>query len=333
MSDAELLIAFAGSGSVTPANVRSLLDDQLIGARDVKEFIVPDKISEKTQPGLANVVAYLTKYWGDEDASEDPFKAVALTDFTDTLIEARDTDKQEPVLVIIAGDEGADDATADLAESVIDSGIRVLDLAAGLDEVTATEDDSEEVLPEPEPEPAPTKRRRRTEPTPEAEKPAPARTRGKPRTRSEIEDIGTKALDDLKNVQDDAPPFDPPFKDDKPKGFDFSKLAQGGPESVPGELVSVSNESLRELLIVALRGALSALEGVSATEEGPLAEPYGKAGWSLDKVATPPANGPTTAYIRDDESGALRKRGRGKPRAGETAVYLTPAQEKEQGLK
>ena len=322
MSNAELLIAFAGSGTVTPANVKALIDDQLIGERDVAEFYVPDKIAEKKQPGLANVVGYLTKYWGDDDSSEDPFKTAPVSNL-DAVLRTGARDGLDPVLVILAGDDGADDETADLVEAALQSDIRVLDLAAGLDEVTATEDEAEEVPAEPEPEPEAPKRRRRTTAAPEAEKPAPARTRGKPRSKAEVAEVGEKALDDLKAKRaaaDDTPPFDGPYKGEginlskfskSVDKIDFSKLSK----SVEGVSVS-SGESVRDLLIVALRGALSALEAADA----PL-------GAVLD-AADAGQPGPTTAYIRDDETGKLRKRGRGKPRAGETAVYLTPSQEK-----
>lgn len=345
----ERLVAFAGSGKATPANVQSLLDNWLTTSKnlkdgepqytEIKDFYVPDKILQRKQPGLSNVVAYLTKFWGDED--EDAFRTAPLSDFVSILSQSAGDDA-EPFLIIIAGDEGADDETADLVEAALEADITVLDLAAGLDNVTADEDaPAEEAPAEPEsPAEAPKRRRRVTAPPDATEAPgaaeattAPrAKRRGTPRTTAENETRATATLDDLaevtgkKHKNDDIvgcfgassndPPFEPPYKGAEKDTTDavnavFETVDEGARRALEG----ISESVVRKVIVAALRGALAALEA-PVDEQLPPAH----------------ANEPTTAYI-EGEDGELRKRGRGKPKTGEEVIYLTPAEEKKRGLK
>lgn len=333
----ERLVAFAGSGKATPANVQSLLDNWLTVSKnlkdgepqyaEIKDFYVPDKILQRKQPGLANVVSYLTQFWGDE--GDDAFRTAPLSDFVDLMTNAR-ADDAEPFLIIIAGDEGADDETADLVEAALEAGITVLDLAAGLDNVTADEDaPAEEAPAEPEsPAETPRRRRRVTAPPDATEAPgaaedttAPrAKRRGTPRTTAENETRATATLDDLHEVMKPTefikPPFDGPYKGAEKDTTDavnavFETVDEGARRALEG----ISESVVRKVIVAALRGALAALEA-PVDEQLPPAH----------------ANEPTTAYI-EDEDGNLRKRGRGKPKTGEEVVYLTPAEEKKRGLK
>lgn len=331
----ERLVAFAGSGKATPANVQSLLDNWLtvVGEAkgdaefaDIKDFYVPDKILQRKQPGLANVVSYLTQFWGDE--GDDAFRTAPMADFIDLMTDAR-SDGAEVFLIIIAGDEGADDETADLVEAALEAGITVLDLAAGLDNVTADEDaPAEEAPAEPEsPAEAPKRRRRVTAPPDATEAPGAAedtitprsKRRGTPRTPAENETRATATLDDLGEVMGkakDKPPFEPPYKGAEKDTTDavnavFETVDEGARRALEG----ISESVVRKVIVAALRGALAALEA-PVDEQLPPAH----------------ANEPTTAYI-EDEDGNLRKRGRGKPKTGEEVVYLTPAEEKKRGLK
>lgn len=336
----ERLVAFAGSGKATPANVQSLLDNWLTVSKnlkdgepqyaEIKDFYVPDKILQRKQPGLANVVGYLTQFWGDE--GDDAFRTAPLSDFISILSQSgldEVGDDVDPVLIIIAGDEGADDETADLVEAALEAGITVLDLAAGLDNVTADEDAPAEEAPA-EPESiaeAPKRRRRVTAPPDATEAPgaaedttAPrAKRRGTPRTTAENEARATVTLDDLGKAMGkakDEPPFEPPYKGAEKDTTDavnavFETVDEGARRALEG----ISESVVRKVIVAALRGALAALEA-PVDEQLPPAH----------------ANEPTTAYI-EGEDGELRKRGRGKPKTGEEVVYLTPAEEKKRGLK
>jgi hypothetical protein len=304
-SSAEWVIAFAGSGDTTLANAAALLDDQLLtDDRKIKDFIVPSKIT-KSQPGLENVVGYLTTNF-------DGFKTVPLADYVDVLTNAR-ADGHETCLVVIIGDEPPDDVTADLVEAAFEAGIPVKDLAAGLDDLVSSAEDTEQVPDEPQRPAETTGRRRRTTSTPEGVTPAAAtsepsggtrpKRRGQPRT--------TPATAE-------GPPWEPEQggEDEIGRRVDDAiasetRHTRTDRQASGGDAQALIAAELRALMVTALSGAVAALTGEAAH-----------------------AQDLTTAYIKDAD-GQLRKRGRGKPRRGEEVVFLTRREEtvaEEKGL-
>jgi hypothetical protein len=337
------IIAFAGDGVTTVENARAVLNDWLPETVEVEGFIVPENIKARSQKGLAAVVTYLNEDWGDDTSDEDPYESVPPEDLVVVSLLARENDDALPFLIVILGEASPDDFTASLIADARESGIPVLDLAAGLDEYTADEDTAETPATAPEPEPARGARRRRgtaaEEPAVAPETPARAsRTRGKPRTTEEVNEIGTKALDSLAEKRaeaaaaEDKPPFDGPYK---------GELITSEPTFTITDIRSVIREELSALL-TGLGGTLVNMgKGVTPVgveyREGGASAPGQQIQKCLDHItatyggATEGADGPTAAYIKA-EDGKLRKRGRGKPRAGEEEVWLTASQAEAKGL-
>lgn len=300
----DLAIAFAGHGESSPKNTKALLDSQLLkDASDVQEFLIPKGIKARTQPGLASVVSYLAEEWGGDEEGEDPYTE---HDPEDLVTELALTKADRRVLVVILGDDKPDEATARMIDHARDERIEVLDLAAGLDEYTVTKDaPAEDAADEPESEPEQPKRRRRGRARGGEEEPSeavsePRKTRGRPRTKAESDARAEKTLDDLQKVQDEAkqaedkPPFDPPYK------------GQSGTLSLPD---GVTADQVKGLLVVALEGALAALRGELRPQEE------------------------TFAYIVDDEGTILKRRGRGKPSAGQRVEFLTKSEAAARGFE
>jgi hypothetical protein len=302
MTDQRVL-AFAGGGVSTPANTKKVLDNWIGDDADITAFLVPAKITARTQKGLASVVAYLSEEWGADDGNEDPFDTHPTEDLGEVLIGTAMGNEAFPFLIVILGETEPDEATAKLIREAREKSIPVLDLAAGLDEYAGLDDEPEVPAAEPESEPERPRRRRRSTETPEDAKPAETasgpskakRTIGKPRIARD-EDGEHKLVQD---AVEDTPPFDGPYKDEK-------KAASTLLDAVQGELVPASNEDFRSVLIVALEGALAALRGELA-----------------------PPDEESFAFIRGTD-GSLRKRGRGRPGRGEV-VWLSMTQAKALG--
>lgn len=322
---ADLYIAFAGPGESSPRNTRSAID-KWIGDREVGGFYVPSSIDKREQPGLASVVGYLTDTWGPEDGEEDAFETVPAHALVDTLLE-QDGDRY---LVVIVGDAEVDPSRLGvLIDKARENGVTVLDLAAGLDEYTGGDASAEEAPPAPESEPERPKRRRRTTSTPEPEKPAeepsaPRKPRGRPRTKEENEERAEQTFADLKEARTRAEervssgkvdedgnelPFDGPtrpaaeiFPDAVDQALEETRADRINGENGLELIVTDSTEQFRSLLIVALQGALDALQGrTGKTEE-------------------------TFPYIVDDYGNILRRRGRGKPAKNEKTEFLTKSE-------
>jgi hypothetical protein len=339
------VIAFAGNGETTLENATAVLNNWLPEDVEVTGFYIPAAISKRTQKGLANVVSYLTENFAD-DSGDDPFETVPAGELVNELRKQATAGGPELYLIVILGEAEPDDTTAELIDAAREVNITVLDLAAGLDEYTADEPDAgkDEVVPE-RPQEART-RRRRTASTPEpaeaaAEPEKPRRQIGTPRTKREVEDIGTKALDSLATARAEAqaavkeitdPPFDGPYKagvnpDANGRLIHVTPIpASGSPEAI--------RVIIREELAAMLYGALSGISGGQALlAAGVAAQVEHGLGYIKDAYGkSEEASGPTAAYIKDADGG-LRKRGRGKPRAGEKEVWLTSAQAAEQGYK
>lgn len=315
---ADLHIAFAGPGESSPRNTRSAIDTW-IGDRDVAGFYVPTSIDNREQPGLANVVGYLTECWGPEDGEEDAFETVPAHALVDTLLE-QDGDRY---LVVIVGDAEVDPSRLGvLIDKARENGVTVLDLAAGMDEYVGPGGEADAGAPvnAPESEPERPKRRRRASASPEAEKPAeepsaPRRPRGRPRTKQENEERAEQTFKELKEARtrtEDEPPFEGEarpasevFPDAVEQALEETRADRIGPELI----VTDSTEQFRSLLIVALQGALDALNGHPGRPQEE-----------------------TSAYILDDYGNVLKKRGKGRPGKGEKVEYLTKAEAAAKGF-
>jgi hypothetical protein len=300
-SDPQWVIAFAGSGDSTLDNTRDALNNWITDDTDVKTFIVPAKISKRSQKGLANVVSYLTEDWEDFDTAPEG-------DIIDLLTDAR-TNGREPYLVVIVGDGvEADDVTADLIERALEEEIPVKDLAAGLDDYDPPEPEiTEPVAPAPEEPAAATTRRKRTTTTPPADETAETVSATRPKRR------GTpRAAEPEAPAKDEPLPWEPDAVTDAGKIVDeVLEVKAPVPASSTDDVRRMIREEVRSALADVLTGGLNML-GVQIV----------------------PVDAPKTAYIKS-EDGTLRKRGRGKPGTGQEVVFLTDqevAAKEEKGL-
>lgn len=299
MADRRVL-AFAGHGKTTLENARAVLDNWIgdgDDAADIAGFMVPAKIAKRGQPGLAAVVSYLTEDWGgDDEEDNDPFDTHPAEELVNELANVKEAD---PYLVVILGDEDPDETTANLISQAREQEIPVLDLAAGMDEYTATDDTEPEAAQgEPESDAERPKRRRRTADTSGESKPAGAGSEP-PKPRRGMPRIARTADGGHELVQDDLP-FDGPvkhastvFPDTQP---DMVELTAAGPD-------------FKATLIVALEGALAALRG---------------------ELGRPQAE--TCAYITDEHGKILKRRGRGKPSVNQKVIFLTKDEAAAQGF-
>jgi hypothetical protein len=302
---ASRVIAFAGPGESSPRNTKSLLNTWITDDTEVTGFFVPSAISKADQPGLANIVGYLMEDWADDEGDEDPFETASASKLVEALLDHETTDRY---LIVVLGEAEMDNTTEALIKQARESGVKVLDLAAGLDEYTGGTSPAEPAAEEPE-EPAERPRRRqRTTTTPEPEKAAeepsePRRTRGVPRGKDPDKTVGHPEID---------PPFEPPYVeavppaiDTPPPGLDVNKIL-GTPEAQSDPQVRVdffehaSTDQFKAVMIVALEGALAALKG-------DLGRPQEE----------------THAYLVGEDGTILKRRGRGKPAAGQKVEFLT----------
>lgn len=329
---ADLYIAFAGPGESSPKNTRDSIDTW-IGDRNVGGFYVPTSIDKRNQPGLANVVGYLTESWGPEEDEdeEDAFETIPTHAMVEKLLE-QDGDRY---LVVIVGDAEVDPPRlGKLIKQARENDIPVLDLAYGMDEYTVTEETpAEEATPAPESEPERPRRRRRTPASPDEEKPAEEpsepRRRGRPRTKEENEERAEETLSDLKQQRAEAAEAkaareeEPPWEGettrpasevfpDAVKSVAETAIQQAedtGVETVrPEVFVTDSTEQFRSLLVVALQGALDALQGKTGKAEE------------------------TFPYIVDSHGNILRRRGRGKPGRNQNVEYMTKTEAAARGF-
>ena len=204
-----ILLGFAGPGKVSHTNAKDLLDDY-VGFDGVDDKGLPDFAEDVDTIRVVLPVSkdYLTDTvellweWAD-DYADLPYEAIferetgenegilkradqvftvrnVAAALVDRLVEGQ-KNGDEVALIVAWGDDG-DDATEMLVDLAKAKEIKVLDITAGLDDLSFGED------PEPEPEPEPEKpRRRRTakEPEPEQATEEPRPRRGKPRKAAE----------------------------------------------------------------------------------------------------------------------------------------------------
>lgn len=222
-----IALAFAGSGQTSEENIKALLNDYLgIGPEDADGFpALPDEdeldvriafpVSETHLTDAVLDVVDWTEY-ADlayeviTDGSDEGRKARGVLKDAENTIDTKNVnegviswlyelsrDKFEPVLILLWGEEGDDNAEILLDRAGTYDNFKVLDLTAGLDEINFEED---EPAPEPEPDPEP-----EPEPEPEEEKPARGRRRS---TRQSLE-TEEKPLEDPEPEPAPAPETEP----------------------------------------------------------------------------------------------------------------------------
>jgi len=195
-------VAFAGPADVTPEAIEALLNDYLgFGPDDADGFPLPsDREIELIFPiredhlssGLMNVIEWsgdvdlpFTAVTDKADRSkvvanivEDAAEVIEATNVNAKIIDMLARAEGEGVLVLLwgEGDDAGDEDTEMLLDLALAENVKVVDLTAGLDDMTFAE---EEPAPEPDPEPTPARRGRRSaakaEPEPEPEPAKPAR--------------------------------------------------------------------------------------------------------------------------------------------------------------
>jgi len=221
-------VAFAGPADVTPEAIEALLNDYLgFGPDDADGFPLPsDREIELIFPiredhlssGLMNVIEWsgdvdlpFTAVTDKADRSkvvanivEDAAEVIEATNVNAKIIDMLAHAEGEGVLVLLwgEGDDAGDEDTEMLLDLALAENVKVVDLTAGLDDMTFADETPE---PEPEPEIVPRGRGRRSaakaEPEPEPVKPA---RRGSRRAAAEPEPEST--------VVEEHVPVDPTAK-------------------------------------------------------------------------------------------------------------------------
>jgi len=202
-------VAFAGPADVTPEAIEALLNDYLgFGPDDADGFPLPsDREIELIFPiredhlssGLMNVIEWsgdvdlpFTAVTDKADRSkvvanivEDAAEVIEATNVNAKIIDMLAHAEGEGVLVLLwgEGDDAGDEDTEMLLDLALAENVKVVDLTAGLDDMTFAE---EEPAPEPDPEPTPARRGRRSAAKAEDEPAKPAR-RGSRRAAAEPE--------------------------------------------------------------------------------------------------------------------------------------------------
>jgi len=183
-----ITVAFAGPADVTPEAVKALLNDYLgFGPDDADGYPAPSDREielvfpireDHLSPGLENVLAWSADvdlpYTAVVDPTEkhkgaagdyigDAAEVIKATNVNSKIVDILSHAKGEGVLVLLwgEGEDAGDEDTEVLLDLALAENIKVVDLTAGLDDMTfAEEEPEEEVVPEPEPEPAPARRPR-----------------------------------------------------------------------------------------------------------------------------------------------------------------------------
>lgn len=177
MTETPITLAFAGPADVTPEAIKALLNDYLgFGPEDADGFPVPsDREIELIFPlradhlsqGLLNVLEWsadvdvpflaVTDKAESNDAvnelSEDAVEVIKATNVNAKIIEMLAGAEGEGVLVLLwgEGDDAGDEDTEMLLDLALAENVKVVDLTAGLDDMTFADEEPE---PEPDPEPA-----------------------------------------------------------------------------------------------------------------------------------------------------------------------------------
>jgi len=192
-------VAFAGPADVTPEAIKALLNDYLgFGPDDADGFPAPsDREIELIFPiredhlsqGLLNVLAWSADvdlpYTAVVDKGkpptaatseyrEDAAEVVPVANVNAQIVDLLAHAEGEGVLVLLwgEGDDAGDEDTEMLLDLALAEKVKVVDLTAGLDDMTFADEEPE---PEPDPEPAPARRTRRSAAKAEAEPEKPAR--------------------------------------------------------------------------------------------------------------------------------------------------------------
>jgi len=352
-----ITVAFAGPADATIEATKALLNDYLgFGPEDADGFPEPSDrdielifpLHDNLPKGLENVLLWseyadlpFTAVLDEAKSLDDdalilrPDDTIKVANVNAKIVDMLSHATGEGVLVLLwgEGDDAGDDETEALLDLALAEGIKVLDLTAGLDDITFSEAEPE---PEPEPEPKPARRSRRgaaasepapaEESTPQEEKPA---RRGRARKTEEPLVQEEEALVDEPVAEEPVKPARRSRKTKEPEATteeatkDFhdrlaeAKAAVGleGVETPDDAVVSVNpvGDSLD-----LIKGTLSSvylylskeaetdslLMLDEKTDETPLAEAVREALEALEGVAT----------VTKDARVGEPKRGRGRPK-------------------
>lgn len=299
MAGKPMSVAFVGTGEVTEANVKGLLDDWLSekdskgNDREYNPPIIPTGI-KRTHKGLARCRDWLEAEFGDD------VETLPVEDIVTELLAQRN-DEDDPASIYLVYIPGEDDPHLAVVEEAIKQGIPVKDMTAGLDDFEATE-------------------RERVE----EEKSAGRRTRGRARAESQPELPKADPDDPPWNTDDEAAESASkasaePDVQSPTEGADSPAAAStASPSAVPaGGMAVVLSQATIELMLQ-FHASMAADIRASIVADIP--------------AAKPPKPQTIAAYYNDAEDSYRRVEGRGRPRAGETRVELTEEQAKQLGL-
>jgi hypothetical protein len=361
-----ITVAFAGAAEVSLAAIKGLMNDYLeFGPEDADgvpedtkvplRFIVPVTEQHLTDV-MFDVLDYLAYIeYGYEvvitgKSKDESVVAVAKEalevhiptsslDVNTTLISLLNQAEGRKVLILAFGDSDPSKDAQDLLELAIDSGIKVLDLTGGLDdlELEGGDDTVASDLPEAEPEPEPAPRGRARTPKagtelvpveveltednlPTVEE---AKTTAKAKQRAAIEARGEEVYvpEAVGSIEQDV--------------HDNLSGAAGLGRYVVARLKGLEVEKAILLEYLALRTLSmvpeSPAEDLEDSDPSPSTSPSRGRPRKDGSPAQARTEEPTTAYYKH-ENGTYVKRGRGKPLAGVEVVQLTEAEVVELGL-
>jgi hypothetical protein len=367
-----LVLAFAGPAEVSKDSVTDLLNDY-IGIDHFTEegfpafgrevvVVIPVTDSHLTK-GITTVIDWCFDVdlpYAAITASGRPKKAATRTVLEDAerstvvpnvnqavvdyLTLAREKGN-DAVLVLLYGENGDENSEA-LLDLALRGGVPALDLSAGLDDISFSED-SDEAQPEPQPEP---------EPEPER----PRRRRGKAAEEEPAQEASQAVIEDEQSADESvSPPARTSVDPGVQEALDIVAIAHRlllleDERSALSNLTEVGLRPLTEMLGAAYETLAAVLlspapaavpeEPQQAVEEPLQAVPEPEEPEAQDEEETRPSRRSpgrprrdgtpaqarkeedfAVAYIRASD-GTLRKAGRGRPRRGQERVLLTPSE-------
>lgn len=115
--------AYAGSADLTEENVSALLDQLL--PEDLGMIYIPERVT-RSQPGLRKTVKWLEGEVGEDGT-------IPVPDLVKALVERRDSEGDDVALVLVLDPASGIDNS--IAREAHEAGIRVIDLASGGDDM------------------------------------------------------------------------------------------------------------------------------------------------------------------------------------------------------
>lgn len=264
-----IALAFAGSGKTSEENIKALLNDYLgFGPEDEDGYpALPDEadldvriaipLSEShLTEGLEGIIDWIDyadlAYEVHACSPPDSRKSRTIMKNAETTHDSKNANEAiiswlyehgrdgfEPVLILLWGEEGDENAEILLDRSGAFDHFKALDITAGLDELNFGDEEANIVAPEPEAVP---------EPEPEEE---PKRARGSRRRKAEPLEVEETPLEDKAPEPEAAP--EPEKVEPEPEKPARRRRAAAKPVEEPAEVPEPANEEVQHDVAAAVR--------------------------------------------------------------------------------